>query len=85
MTDQRTFFNFSLPFEIHDDSEILKRMGLMQQAPMTMEQDYSAMLPDADQAIESLPMQGSMMTDFQDNNNNDIHLHENNDVKNSNG
>jgi hypothetical protein len=23
------FFNFSLPFEIHDDSEILKRMGLM--------------------------------------------------------
>jgi len=23
------FFNFSLPFEIHDDSEILKRLGLM--------------------------------------------------------
>jgi len=23
------FFNFSLPFEIHDDSEILKRMGIM--------------------------------------------------------
>lgn len=22
------FFNFSMPFEIHDDSEILKRMGL---------------------------------------------------------
>jgi len=24
------FFNFSMPFEIHDDAEILKRMGMMQ-------------------------------------------------------
>jgi len=32
VSDDRTayFFNFSLPFEIHDDSEILKRMGFAQ-------------------------------------------------------
>jgi len=32
VSDDRTayFFNFSLPFEIHDYSEILKRMGFAQ-------------------------------------------------------
>mmetsp|Transcript_7727 Transcript_7727/g.10668 ORF Transcript_7727/g.10668 Transcript_7727/m.10668 type:complete len:442 (+) Transcript_7727:100-1425(+) len=79
------FFNFSLPFEIHDDSEILKRMGLMQQAPLSIQEDYSTMLPDTDQPMESLPIQTSILTEYQDNNNNDMHLHETNDVKHSTG
>jgi len=46
VADDRTayFFNFTMPFEIHDDSEILKRMELVQ----------PSMLPDIDQVLSSI-------------------------------
>jgi transcription factor Dp, invertebrate len=40
------FFNFSLPFEIHDDSEILKRMGLVDPSPLDLEIDVDVVPKD---------------------------------------
>ena len=57
---QEIFFNFSAPFEIHDDSETLKRMQMQHCAPDRI----ASLVPEglAPFAMEVLAGAGDMMS-----------------------
>jgi hypothetical protein len=60
MADNRTdiFFNFNAPFEIHDDNEMLKRMGMQNVDNLTLDDSFPSSLswclpPHVREAVDS--------------------------------
>jgi len=89
MSEDRTeyFFDFSLPFSIHDDNEILKRMGLadpywkqhtQQQHPLTQQHPLSQQLvlpPQHGLSQQPLTQQPLSQQQFQQHHQQQHHLH----------